>query len=376
MFLRGQAVKRFFLLFFILFTFGTLLFADQQANNKLFFAVQAMNVEKARNAVKAGADVNGVDDDEWPYFITAVSGGNINLIDVFLRNGVKINIAGPDGKTALMHAISSKNKKVTKLLLNYRASLTAKDRTGKNVLMYAAEAGDLDLVNRALKAKANPLDTDSKGMNALNYAMAGRNKQIIKMLGAYETQPHDFIIAVETGNVSKARTLLKKGIDPNLKNESGEPPLFVAIRNNDKAMLKLLLESNADVNFKNSKGYTILMYCIASNKIKLAQELLKYGALGDFNFKYAKGRTALMIAILSKERRFIRSISKFRQNLDITDDAGKTALIYAVHMGLGDVVKDLLEKGADRYIAGKDGKTALDIAEEKDLAYISMLLRK
>jgi ankyrin repeat protein len=45
-------------------------------------------------------------------------------------------------------------------------------------------------------------------------------------------------------------------------------------------------------------------------------------------------------------------------------------------MGLGDVVKDLLEKGADKYIAGKDGKTALDIAEEKDLAYITMLLKK
>ena len=62
--------------------------------------------------------------------------------------------------------------------------------------------------------------------------------------------------------------------------------------------------------------------------------------------------------------------------INITDDAGKTALIYAVQMGIGDVVKDLLEKGADRNIAGKDGKTALDIAEEKDLAYITMLLKK
>ena len=118
------------------------------------------------------------------------------------------------------------------------------------------------------------------------------------------------------------------------------------------------------------------MYCLASNKIKLAEELLKNGALGDFNFKYAKGRTALMIAILTKDRRFIRSIAKFRQDFNITDDAGKTALIYAVQMGIGDVVKDLLEKGADRNIAGKDGKTALDIAEEKDLAYITMLLKK
>ena len=114
-----------------------------------------MSVEKARSAIKAGANVNGFDDDEWPYFITAVSGGNINLIDVFLRNGVKINIAGPDGKTALMHAISGKNKKVINLLLNYRASLTSKDKTGKNVRLES-------LSERALNRKREILTSSTK----------------------------------------------------------------------------------------------------------------------------------------------------------------------------------------------------------------------
>ena len=126
-------MKKVFLIFFLLFSVSAL-FADQQANNKLFFAVQAMNVEKARNAVKAGADVNGVDEDGWPYFITAVSGGNIYMIDVFIRKGVKIDISGPDGKTALMHAISAKNKKVVNFLLKSRASLKTKDKTPKSNL--------------------------------------------------------------------------------------------------------------------------------------------------------------------------------------------------------------------------------------------------
>ena len=118
------------------------------------------------------------------------------------------------------------------------------------------------------------------------------------------------------------------------------------------------------------------MFCLASNKIQLAQELLKNGALGDFNFKYAKGRTALMIAILSKDRRFVKSVAKFKQDFNITDDYGKTALIYATENGMSEIVKALLEKGADRNIAGKDGKTALDIAEEKNLSYIAMILKK
>ena len=107
-------------------------------------------------------------------------------------------------------------------------------------------------------------------------------------------------------------------------------------------MLRLLLENKADVNFKNSKGYTILMFCLASNKIDLAKELLQKGALADFNFRYSGGKTALMIAISSKDRRFVKSILKFKQNLDIVDDSGRTALIYATFAGMSDTVKELL----------------------------------
>ena len=140
-------------------------------------------------------------------------------------------------------------------------------------------------------------------------------------------------------------------------------------------MLKLLLEFDADVNFKNSKGSTILMFCLASGKIELAKELLKYGALADFNFKYADGKTALMIAILTKDTRFITSIAKFRQNFDIRDDYGNTALMYAAGMGMGDLVRTLIEKGADKTIKRKDGRTAADIASAKGYTYIVKLLK-
>ena len=72
----------------------------------------------------------------------------------------------------------------------------------------------------------------------------------------------------------------------------------------------------------------------------------------------------------------MKSILKFRQDFNITDDFGKTALIYATEAGLSEIVRELLEKGADKSIAGKDGKTALDIAEEKNLSYIAMILKK
>lgn len=358
----------------ILFLFLNLEAGNSKADDKLLFAVQAMNVAKARQAIKQGANVNGRDDDGWPFFITAVNGENMEMTELFLKRGVKIDIAGPDGKTALMHAIIAKNQRLINLLLRRRASLKSKDNSGKTVLMYAAEAENEVIVNRALAAKIDVMAKDKKGLRALNYAMAGRNKKIIKKLGQYEIKPYDFTLAVETGDAVKARILLRQGIDPNLKNEAGEPPLFVAIRNNDRIMLKLLLEYNADVNFRNKKNYTILMYCLDSGKIKLAQELLKGGASADFNFQYKEGKTALMIAIISKERRFINSVIKFKQNVNIQDDYGNTALIYAAGMGMGDLVEKLLKKGADKSIGRKDGRTAYDIAKAKNFNYVMSLL--
>jgi len=367
--------RTFTALFLLLFTLSTYAGEMTEADNQLLFAVQAMNIAKARAAIRKGGNVNGVDDDGWPLFISAVNSNSAAMVNLFMRSGVKVDISGPDGKTPLMHALSGESFKVAYKLMNSGASLKKKDSTGKTVMMYAAEAGKGDIVRRAIKKGADVYAKDSRGRSALNFAMGQRNKRLIKFLGKYEVLPTDFIFAVEAGNTVKARTLLRKGVSPNLKNESGEPPLFVAIRNNDRMMLKLLLEYDADVNFKNSQGYTILMFCVAKKKISLAKELLKYGGLGDFNFKYSEGKTSLMIAILTKDRRFIKSIMKFRQNLNARDNYGNTALIYAAGVGMGDIVKALIKKGAKKGIKRKDGRTALDIAKAKNYIYIQKLLK-
>ena len=87
-----------------------LIFADMSAtvseqDNQLLFAVQAINIAKAQTAIKNGADVNAVDDDGWPLFISAVNSENTAIINLFLQNVVKVDISGPDVKNALMLAL-------------------------------------------------------------------------------------------------------------------------------------------------------------------------------------------------------------------------------------------------------------------------------
>jgi ankyrin repeat protein len=47
-----------------------------------------------------------------------------------------------------------------------------------------------------------------------------------------------------------------------------------------------------------------------------------------------------------------------------TNEAGDTALNAAIVYGYNDIVKFLIEKGADKYIKNKEGKAALDVAKD------------
>jgi ankyrin repeat protein len=48
--------------------------------------------------------------------------------------------------------------------------------------------------------------------------------------------------------------------------------------------------------------------------------------------------------------------------IDAVDDRGRSALMTAAELGHGAIVEGLLARGADRTIADKSGKRALDLA--------------
>ena len=131
-------MKIFSALFSIFFLFSA--FADE-LNDSFSAAVQAGNVKAAADLFAKGADINFVDE-EWPLFVTAVTSNDVKMAEFFIKNGVDLELKGPDGKTALLHAISLKNKQLVGMLITAGADLKAEDLNGKNALMYAAEANN------------------------------------------------------------------------------------------------------------------------------------------------------------------------------------------------------------------------------------------
>jgi cytohesin len=171
--------------------------------------------------------------------------------------------------------------------------------------------------------------------------------------------------ATISGDVKSVKKLLKEGADPNVRDEKGRTPLHHAVKDNRLDIVKLLVESGADVNAPDNYGLTPLHYAVHSGYEKLVDFLLRHGA--DPNAKDIGGYTPLHISafeghpatiILPLElgdsseepetyMRIAKLLIKSGADVNMKNNGGRTPLHAAVLRNRIDIVRLLLESGAD-----------------------------
>jgi ankyrin repeat protein len=104
-------------------------------------------------------------------------------------------------------------------------------------------------------------------------------------------------VAIKQANYAAVRQLLQQGADPNIRNNEGNTPLNVAIkRSNVVSMVGILLQHGADPNIRDNEGNTPLNVVV---KRYYGYEaviilLLQHGA--DPNIRDNEGNTPLTVA--------------------------------------------------------------------------------
>jgi ankyrin repeat protein len=71
-----------------------------------------------------------------------------------------------------------------------------------------------------------------------------------------------------------------------------------------------------------------------------------------------------MMTAEKPDKEFLKLILASRPQVNLADNAGRTALMYAAMRGHKDNAKLILNAGADAALVDKRGKTAYDIAQE------------
>ena len=107
----------------------------QGGNRDLCIATMGGTIEKVRELLAAGADVNakGV----FPYGVplcNAVEQGHKEMVELLISNGAKLETENFSGRTPLMLAIKGGHKEIVELLISKGVDLEAKDNGGNNSL--------------------------------------------------------------------------------------------------------------------------------------------------------------------------------------------------------------------------------------------------
>ena len=265
---------------------------------------------------------------------------------------------------------------VAKLLLDKGADPNSPDERGRTLLMIAAQDGWQDVAGELIAkgANLNARDKTSRELTALDYAIGNGRLGLVKLLLDKGANPNSsdesgrtpLMIAAQNGWQDTTEQLIAKGADVNAKDKARHPQTVVdyAVLSGQQNLVKLLLDKGANPPPPDEEGHTLLMTAAQHGWKTVAQELVAKGA--DVNAKHTtrRGQTVLDYAVLSSQPDIVRLLLDKGANPPSPDEQGRTLLMLAAQKGWRDVAETLITKGSD--VNAKDktplGWTVLDYA--------------
>ena len=170
----------------------------------------------------------------------------------------------------------------------------------------------------------------------------------------------DFTKAAKFDDVSEVRSLIKAGVTPNTLDPKGTPMLILAIRDKSFKVTDLLLSNPAtDVNLTNKSGENALMLASFDGELALVKSLVlqkkaAVNKLGWSPIHYAATNGHLEIA------QFLMTNGA---QVNALSPSETTPLMMSIGSGNDQLIKYLLDNGADLRMRNHEGYTAIDVAQ-------------
>jgi ankyrin repeat protein len=231
--------------------------------------------------------------------------GDLPGVRALVEAGADVNLAQPDGATALHWAAHWNDLALTKLLLTAGAKPNTINDYAISPAYLAALNGSAEMLDLLIEAGADPDAVRPTGETVLMTAVrSGSNGAVARLLQAGASPDAvqasrgqaALMWAVADGHVRLAETLLGAGADITLRSSAGYTPLMFAARQGSVDMAKLLLSKGDDLEATASDGTTPLLIATVKGHTPLATFFIERGARPDGDAK-AAGYTPLMWAV-------------------------------------------------------------------------------
>ncbi|MEO5923194.1 MAG: ankyrin repeat domain-containing protein [Bryobacteraceae bacterium] len=353
----------------------------------LIYASSAGNSEMIKLLLSKGADVKPKAlYTDWPSQVTSEprvqyrSTGGLNAlmyatragcypcVQQLLAAGADLNLPTPEGISPLMLALDNEHNGIAKLFMDKGAYLDVWDWWGRTPLWIAVDR------KAPPAAAAGPLGGARGGPGAAKGGGPGAAKGGGRGPGGPPAAVIDGGPAVSSMEIIK--TLLAAGADPNVEMNFHRPnapgrgrfgdnqvststtALFRAVQLEDKEVIELLLSKGANPNI-NTMGYTPFGIAAGNGpsgrgggaggpvNLELLNLLAKHGA--DVNAK------------ISGTLSYSFHIGYGNTNDGVNSKEGTSALHEAARTGRLDMVRALIDLGADPNLADADGQKPIDV---------------
>jgi uncharacterized protein len=186
------------------------------------------------------------------------------------------------------------------------------------------------------------------------------------------------IAAAAEGNTSRIAALVLKGVNLNAQDGEGRTPLMAATYARQTAALETLLKAGADVNIRDRMLNNPFLYAGAEGLLEILK--LTHAAGADPTLTNRFGGTALIPACERGHVETVRYLlEETRVNVNHVNNLGWTGLLEAILLSDGgprhqEIVRLLIEHGADVTITDRNGVTPLRHARQRGQREIAAIL--
>jgi len=266
------------------------------------------------------------------------------LVDTLIKKGADVNAKKNDGDAPLHRAYIC-NVDVIRLLIEKDADVNASGRFGWRPIHMASRHGSIENVRFLIEKGADVKARDNAGDTSLHSAS-------------------------RSGNVVIVRFLIEEGLDVNVRDNEGKTSLHSASQSGNVVMVRFLIEKGVDINARSNDGKTLLH---AAGSAEMMQFLLENSAL-TVNVRDNNGYSTLHSVISSSFSHnssilveMVRFLIEKGADVNARGQHGETPLFGAALRSKIEVLHLLIENGADIEAQNNFGSRALHVAATHDV---------
>lgn len=332
-----------------------------------------------------GADVKAEGDDGTALNVAADCGHD-DIVRLLLQAGADADARNKYGEAPLHTATSRGSGRIVQWLLEYSTDINATSTSG-TPLWIATQKGHVEIVRCLLEHGADcnaAYRCNGDGMTLLQEAARRGHVEVIEQLVKHGADINAASLdgtalrwAVRHGNCTIVELLINHGADLDLAGRRGGTPLQAAVHQSHGKIVQCLLEHGADadlasedqiapdrssikIGFKRrpnadrfNQRNTPLYLAASRGSGKIVQQLVEHGAdVNAISTSQGSDETALEGALAGGHIEIAQQLIEHGANVNAKSKRHGSALCQAAAKGLGHIVEQLLDLGADPNVAG------------------------